>query len=413
MKKIRFFVAGLATASAVLGCVSAERQAEYAAWLASEDGVETVKFTEFESTYRQGWRARAEQKRAAKSAREEQERRDRLAAEEYAAWLKSEDGRPSVGQAEFERDYRSGWIERVKSRRYHKSLVASVSEVCLARVRTEYARGRKSTCPYPRQNADDDWVKNWLGPRLDISDDDYKAGVALLSDFGERYLPDLQAAYDRAKEQAEELQQVFNEEFPTPWKIAVGSPRRKAFDALLKKLSDARAEYFVCHDELCACWLAWRLGRVSTEDLSRLDIMRVMPKLDEGSSSPYPRARAVRTLPADLKTFAMKYAPDEYELYLKLEQEQSDRKKLLDDVRVEMLQLDIPRPDRSMRAFIEVRNEVVDEMNEMAKRLEAWRSEYKTQLVSAQEVADQDRKQAQRLKTLLRSLPSRLEKLAQ
>ena len=51
-----------AVALTLVGCISAERKAEYAEWQASDDGVPTVMLGEFESKYRQGWRKRAEEK---------------------------------------------------------------------------------------------------------------------------------------------------------------------------------------------------------------------------------------------------------------------------------------------------------------------------------------------------------------
>jgi len=69
----------------LLGCVSPERKADYAAWQNSDDAVAQVSLEEFEAKYKADWPARAEKKRQARLEREAAERarleRERAAAE--------------------------------------------------------------------------------------------------------------------------------------------------------------------------------------------------------------------------------------------------------------------------------------------------------------------------------------------
>ena len=71
MHRILILSVGGVLLLSLVGCVSAERKAEYFAWQRSDDGVRTVLLDEFESKYKQGWRERAEKKKQERLAREE------------------------------------------------------------------------------------------------------------------------------------------------------------------------------------------------------------------------------------------------------------------------------------------------------------------------------------------------------
>ena len=99
------------------GCVSAERKAEYAAWQASDDGVQTVMLGEFEAKYQQGWRERAAEKKKARLAREEAERVLAERKAEYDLWLVSDDKEDGISFEVFEQKYKEGWEDRAAQKK--------------------------------------------------------------------------------------------------------------------------------------------------------------------------------------------------------------------------------------------------------------------------------------------------------
>ena len=200
----------------LVGCVSAERQAEYAAWQDSEDGVRTVQLPEFESKYRQGWRERAAEKKKARIAREEAERVLAERKAEYRRWLASDDKEESVSFESFEQKYKEGWEARAAQKkrvrlakeaaeRAEKQRLAMRTELYemtveydLADIMVCYSEGDRYENPFLGErwrNRDEttDWLAKWSSPRLGMTEADALAGEALLSEFGTKYLPNAYA----------------------------------------------------------------------------------------------------------------------------------------------------------------------------------------------------------------------------
>lgn len=441
----------------LVGCVSAERQVEYAAWQASEDGVRTVQLPEFESKYRQGWRERATEKKKARLAREEAERVLAERKAEYRRWLASDDKEESVSFESFEQKYKEGWearaaqkkrvrLEREERERQEAKRQAELAELQRKRnevrdamaaadledIRKVYAKG----VPYPHtyhnrelleklwkeqkgsgayaalaheldKRKKSDWLREWVEPRLGLSEEDKLAGEAFLSEFGSKFMPNAYANFEKMKDVAVELQQVFNEEFAEPWTLKNTSPKWNAFNKVLEKFVKARTEYYLCHDELCYYWVAYRLGVVAAEDFVKIDSQKVAVKLlpENNTSAEYTVVKPLKMESKD-SDFASKYAPETYALYQRFEQEWRQTGSLVDEVTKQRILLDDVRFSRAYHNAQFKCNDLARVMNELLVDFQSWHMDHRTAEKSSDDVAKCDQDRAKGLKAFADSLPT-------
>ena len=412
---------GLSLAMVLAGCVSAERKAEYFAWKSSDDGIANVTLETFETKYQQGWRERAQVKRA-----------ERLAREEYRQWLVSDDGVKDATYETFQSKYRTGWRERAEAkkkirlvreakkraiarrkavaaelRRQRDGWIAGIASADLKAIRAQYADGDKYVCPFPRKTGKNaDWLKTWTGPRLDLSEEDKLAGEALLAEFGAKYLPNAYANYEKVKDRAAELQQVFNEEFPEPWTLKETNPKWNAFNKVLEKFARVRTDLFLCHDELCHYWLMWRLGVMSDAELAEADAQPLAVRLlPENVVRAGYELLMVEPMEAKVADFAAKYAPESAAVYQKLAREFEELNTLLTEVFKQHQQMDDVRFDRVLAAAVAKRNEIVCRMFALSQDLQAWHMDHRTMEKTSEDVAKCDHAAALQLKPFVASLP--------
>lgn len=426
--KMKTIVAASLCGCLLAGCVSESVRREYAEWQKSDDAVASVSAGEFESKYMNGWRERAQEKRS-----------KRLAREEYRQWLRSDDAVKDTSYQEFQSKYKTGWRERAEQkkqvrlakeakereiarrkaaaaelRRERDRWIARIASAYLEAIRAKYERGDKFICPFPRYKGKrelgdwqkPDWLKTWTGPRLGLSEEDKLAGEALLAEFGTKYLPNAYANYEKRKDAAAELQQVFNEEFPEPWAIKETDPKWNAFNKVLEKLAKVRTEFFLCHDELCHYWLMLRLGVVSDAELAEADAQPLAVSLlpENVLRARYAWSKA-EPMEAKISDFAAKYAPESSAVYQKLEREFKELDALLQEVAKQRQQMDDARFHRVHAAAVAKRNELAREMNALSQTLQAWHMDHRTMEKTSEDVAKCDHAMALQLKPFVASLP--------
>ena len=420
--KLKLLTVAVLSAMIFSGCVSeqerlarAAAEREYQEWLTSDDGPKSgsVSIEEFSTKYKAGWRERAATKKAVRLEHEALER-------EYIEWLASDDG-PRAGNRvtmeEFKSKYKVGWRERAATKKAERlakenrtKLCESIAANSLEQIRKAYADREKYVNPFPRKDrrrSGEDWLKSWTGPRRDLSEEDRLAGDALLSEFGTKYLPNAYANYEKARDAALELQQVFNEEFPEPWTITSTSPKWSAFNKVLEKFAKVRTEYFLCRDELCHYWLAHRLGGLSAEDFAKIDSQRLAVDL-LSENEKLIGALILKVMPMDVKyrDFASKYAPESFAAYQKLERELKEVDRLLAEVCTQLNKIDFVHFDTSLRAITFKQNDLVREMNLLLLAFQTWQSLHRTTVMSSEEVAKNDHDTALRLKPFIGTLPT-------
>lgn len=384
------------------------RKKEYERWIDSSDFVLGTELEEFEQKYKEGWEERVEYKR----------------------WLSSDDKEEGVSLEVFEQKYKKGWelraeqkklarLEREENERLELKRKAALEEQLrkrdeardkestdlLKRIRECYGRGQKFVNPF-RPSRSEDWVATLTDSRLELSESDKLAGEAILSEFGYKYMPNAYANYEKMKEVAIELQQVFNEEFPEPWKIGKESPQWRSFNKMLEKLVKARTEYFRCHDELCYYWSMQRFGVMNAEDLAQVDSRKIAVKLlpENTSRVGYTPVPLLKLNSKD-GDFALKYAPESYALYLRLEQEWKQTKALLDEVNKQRDLLDDIRFNRAEYNAQFKCNDIAREINALVSDFQAWNTDHRMMEKSAEEISKCDQDRARGLKSFVDSLP--------
>lgn len=423
------------------GCVSAERMAEYSAWQKSDDGVANVQLEEFESKYQNGWRERAETKKA-----------QRL---EFEAWKASDDAVANASMEDFVSKYQNGWRERAQTKKTER-LVREAKEAAerervakeraaaerarlakeaaeraekrrlamrtelyektighnLAKIRKCYSYGSRYENPFLHDQRHDracksDWLSKWTSPRLGITEADAQAGEALLSDFGTKYLPNAYANYEKKREVVAELQQVFNEEFPLPWTIKARNPKWNSFNKVLEKFVKARTEFFFCHDELCHYWLLSRFGVLTDKDFAQIDAnplaVNMLPENIERAGYTLLKMNSMESKIAD---FAVKYAPESNSIYQKMMREFKELDALLSDVLKQRIQMDDVRYSRVIAAAVAKRNDLVRKVNALAYQLQAWHMDHRTMEKSSEDVVKCDAAMSKRLKPFVDALPT-------
>ena len=296
--------------------------------------------------------------------------------------------------------------ERLRQER--DALCDRTAKKALKKIRKSYANGNRFLSPFrmERHDSRDDWLRTWTEPRLDLTERDKLAGDALLSEFGTRYLPNAYANYEKARNAALERQQMFNETFPEPWVITPASPEWNAFNIVLEKFAKERAEYFLCHDELCHYWLANRLGALSVEDFAKMDsqrlAIRLLPESTNGNvdliRTPSP---PIEPMEGKYRDFAVRYAPESFAIYQKCEREYKELDKLLNEILEQCRQIDLVRSDALIPEAVAKRNGLIDEMNKLLRDFKVWQIEHHTDVKSSEDVAKSDHDRAMRLKPFL------------
>ena len=367
----------------------AVRQEEFTEWKNSDDGQANVSLEEFETKYKIGWRERAETKKKIRLVQEA-----KVAAE---ARRKAE-------------------LEDIRRKR--ETLIDSIATKDLESIRDAYSddprkrgtlrhKGRIYACIYPRSNDRMDWLSTWTESRIELSKEDKLAGEALLSEFGMKYLPNAYANYEKVRDRAIELQQVFNEEFPQPCTITAGSPKWNSFNKVLEKLAKARAEYFLCHDELCHYWMKQKFSVLSAEELTKIDSQKLAVRLlpENVVLSKYTFLE-YGGLDGTVSEFTMKYAPETFALYQKLEREMRETDVLLREVFKAARKMDSVRFDRTLDAAVSKRQDIVRVLNEMVFTIQAWNVDHRTMEKSSEDIAKCDQKLARELKPFADRLPT-------
>lgn len=400
--------------------VLARRQAEYTRWLASDDKEDGVSLEVFEQKYKKGWEARAAQKKQARLEREEKARQEARQKAELAELQRKRseicDAIAAADLSAIREAYAEGkvykhvyyrgfsltnserhWKERALRLKLNKEQEGSESYKNIVRELENIAQMDKWWLS--------DWLHDWVEPRLGLSEEDKLAGEALLAEFGNKYMPNAYANFEKTRDAAIELQQVFNEEFPKPWTIKSTSPKWNAFNKVLEKFAKVRTEYFLCHDELCHYWTSYRLGVFTAEDFAKIDSQKIAVKLLPENTTRASYTIVKRTALAGKDAdFAAKYAPESYALYRRFDQEWNQIDELLNEVVKQRYLLDAVRFDRAFYNAQFKRNDLAREMNMLVSDFQAWNLDHRTTEKSSEDIAKCDQERAKGLKVFSDSL---------
>ena len=380
-------VCGLAIWTALLvivfnGCVSSERQAEYRAWRNSDDGVAVVSLEEFESKYQQGWRERAEQKKRERLARQKAEEELASRRAEYERWLASDDKEEGVDLETFESKYKSGWEARAEQKKQERlareekereeAELKRKEEAVLNEIREDLRKESKALvkvvieskyknhpCQSPFRQESGDWLCKLVEPRLDVSESEKLEGESILSDFGGNFMPNAYAALENQKDSILEVQQILNENFPEYWKLRSENPKNQAFNKVLGRFSRKMVAFWYLHDQICQYWSYYSLGLITPNELAEVDgkilalnekakiltlKLKLLPAYKSLDANRV-KILEIKELDADTMGFVNKYMPETYQLYQKVKQDYLETRETVNKISDQSRKLDFVRFD--------------------------------------------------------------------
>lgn len=267
------------------------------------------------------------------------------------------------------------------------------------------------------------WDYNWpefvgkpwqrmVDVRQKITEEEANEGSAKLEEFGTRYLPNAYADYEKVRDNAIEIQQMFNEEMPEPYNIKKDDPKYTAYTKLVHGLMKARTQSFRRHDELCHYYLLHKVGALSADDLAKIDSEKISIRLYEENLNyiDFTRAgvnaRSLVTLGGKTRAFAEKFAPETYASYQKCETIRSDSQHLLDELLTDVSMMDITRFELPIVACREKIDFLTQTINSLSFDMEAWYAEYKIMEKDAEAIASLDHETALKWKGFMDLLPA-------
>lgn len=153
-------------------------------------------------------------------------------------------------------------------------------------------------------------------------------GKRLVETFGEEFLPNAFGRYEKLRDKAIELQQVFNEEFATP--PAKDSDTYAMYCTVVRRFAKARTDYFRAHYELVHYLFLHKAGVLTTEELGELDEKPLEAKLHTKKvQGEYPSIKNLETRQGE---FAAKFMPETFALHQQFKKEFEQNKMLFDEL---------------------------------------------------------------------------------
>lgn len=275
-------------------------------------------------------------------------------------------------------------------------------------IQARYADGKKVINRYHQKGDGQgvDCLSKWVGPRLPLSQDEMMRGRAIIEEFGGKYLPATFSRYEKAKEAAEEIQQMFNESFPEPWTVRSANPKWGAYCKLLRGLSTARTKYLRCHDELCHLYIMHKVGATTADDLAKFDAQAngIWLLEENGKDVAFP-VKTYQPMDNKVSEFASKYMPEIYAAYLSIDRENAETRKLYEEVLNDMRIMDAVRFDMGMISCCEKMNYIADAMTKIATEIGALYMDHKTMEKDLVAITTADHKLAMYWKDFVEQLP--------
>lgn len=233
-------------------------------------------------------------------------------------------------------------------------------------------------------------------------------GKRLVESFGEEFLPNAFGRYEKLRDRAIELQQVFNEEFATP--PAKGADTYTIYCKTAQRFAKARTDYMRAHIDLAYYLLQHKAGVVTTEELGELD----EKPLDVSffTTEAYAQLPEIKRLEAKQADFAAKFMPESFALHQQFAKEFAQNEKLFAEL------TSVYEKANTLRGSVFIA--IGFKADRLTQALDKLTSQYNDLYMqhrlgdkSADELAELDQKSATELKGLAESLPGMLREVVQ
>ena len=178
---------------------------------------------------------------------------------------------------------------------------------------------------------------------------DAETGEGLLEAFGTRHMPNAYALYQKTREKALERESVYKENFPKGRESdATGGV---LYAKVGRSVAKAVAEMDRRHDELCHYYLLYKIGLITSDELSKTDsspICIILPTEEDPSAfKDYDIDR--KSLTSAERTFEAKYLPAILSDYDYLANAFGEGKKTYSEIRSDIITMDAVRGNEILK----------------------------------------------------------------
>lgn len=272
--------------------------------------------------------------------------------------------------------------------------------------------------PWNRRERLEKLWKRSINCRWDLSVVVTSEGVSKLEMFGTKYLPNAYQNYVKMREKAEEIQQMFNEEFPNPQQMNKSAPTWNVYLKMLQGLMKVRTQFLRRYDEMCHYYLLHKIGALSATELAVIDSKPINIWLLEDNRNAIDFSKSGMFVDSPVKLdekvseFANKNAPETYGMYKRLSIQKQETQKLLDEILNDAKLIGVARFELSIVACREKIDFLSQTMNLLARNLLSWHMEYKLMEKDAATIYTLDGKCAVKWKVFEELMPTYLKERA-
>ena len=234
--------------------------------------------------------AQREKERQERLAQEERERKERLAQEER-------ERKERLAQEERERKERHAQLQAQEKERLEKEAQEAADKEWNDLAQKSYKNALDGKCKD---------IKNWV---MIVSDEAKRT----VENFAEEFMPNAFARYEKARDKALEIQQTFNEEFPSS--VSRNADTYMMYTKVLERLAKARMEYYRAHQEIAHYYFEHKCGIVMSEELAKVDAKPIRILIRKFDLEEVKFFEKIKTLDAKQDEFAAKFMPQTYTQY--------------------------------------------------------------------------------------------------
>lgn len=236
-------------------------------------------------------------------------------------------------------------------------------------------------------------------------DSDENAGEGILEAFGNRYMPNAYAYYQKAREAAKEREGIIEESFPQG--RASDSTGGALYDKTIKAVAKSISEMDRRHDELCHFYLLHKAGVLLEYELADLDMSKIcimLPPIDEEWLPVYP----IKEMEKDKRSIAEKHFPDIMTGYDRLLNIYSEGADLYNEICKEAHILDAVRSSGDIATPMCARlKEIQTKISFLGKTIDDTLFLYNTGEITQDKMLEIDQQQGVEIQSIEKALPIR------
>ena len=137
-------------------------------------------------------------------------------------------------------------------------------------------------------------------------------GKAIVEAFGEEFLPNAFANYEKTRDKATELLQTMKETFPSP--VSKGADNYETYCKFLSRVCESQVNLLRARRELAHFYLLHKAGVITNDELAKVDEVKIRLIIGFKAGEAFSLS-GLKKLDGNAAEFAEKFMPDSYKLY--------------------------------------------------------------------------------------------------